>query len=508
MRVVYAALLPVLIAAAGWKLDAWIGSVSTRRVSASVSVMGSVGLLVLPHLASTETLPVLPEADVLPVLDSSVNDSYRPNILFLGIDGVDADITSAYGYERQTTPFLESVRDDTLFFENAFSNVARTHGSLVTLLTGRLPFTTHVTFPPTLLQGSDGDRTLPMLLKGLGYTTLQLGMRHYADAEDTNVRGFDAANYRWQRLADTSRGRDAAGQDETDIFRSAVAERIDQRLGRLFGIDPVADGFAHVEGRQIVPQWRDERRVKTLVEYFRHAPEPWFVHLHLLDTHCCFWKPDRVHFTGGASPAIDARDSQVRETDDNVRRLFDALEATGKLEHTVVVISSDHASEWKTTEPVPLMIRFPNRHITGRVAPIVQIADVAPTIVDYLGAEVPAWMDGQSLLDLEAISASRLIFGVSEVQATTGQSGRRFLRDGASRNFGAAALMMIAGKHVFELNLPTGRLTWRPIDDEVASTPPMSEMEARRLILDRARMAGIERGAPELLAAGLPPDSH
>jgi arylsulfatase A-like enzyme len=506
MRVVYAALLPVLSAAAGWKLDAWIGKVSSRRLGAPVSVMISVGLLVLPRLARTETLPVLPDATVLPAMERDVDDSNRPNIVFLGIDGVDADITSAYGYERQTTPFLQSLRDDTLFFENAFSNVARTHGSLVTLLTGRLPFTTHVTFPPTLLQGADGDRTLPMLLKGLGYTTLQLGMRHYADAEDTNVRGFDAANYRWQQLADTSRGRDAAGNDETDVFRRAVAERIDERLGRLFGTDPVADGFAHVEGRQIVPQWRDERRVKTMVEYFRHAPEPWFVHLHLLDTHCCFWKPDRFHFTDGESAAIDARDSQVRETDDNVRRLFEALVATGKLERTIVVISSDHASEWKTTKPVPLMIRFPNRHIRGHISPNVQIADVAPTMLDYLGAEVPSWMDGQSLLDPETISASRLIFGVSDVQATTGPSGRHFLRDGASRNFGASALMMIAGTHVFELNLPTGQLTSRPVDDDLASTPPpMSETEARRLMLDRARTAGFEVDAPDLVAAGVVP---
>ena len=90
------------------------------------------------------------------------------------------------------------------------------------------------------------------------------------------------------------------------------------------------------------------------------------MHLHLLDTHCCQWVPDRMHFSGGTSSTIDARDSQVRETDDNIRRLFDALESTGRLERTIVVINSDHASEWKITERVPLMIRFPNRALTGR----------------------------------------------------------------------------------------------------------------------------------------------
>lgn len=33
----------------------------------------------------------------------------RPNILLLSIDGVDADRLSAYGYEKPTSPFLESL---------------------------------------------------------------------------------------------------------------------------------------------------------------------------------------------------------------------------------------------------------------------------------------------------------------------------------------------------------------------------------------------------------------
>jgi hypothetical protein len=161
------------------------------------------------------------------------------------------------------------------------------------------------------------------------------------------------------------------------------------------------------------------------------------------------------------------------------------------------VISSDHASEWKTTEPVPLMIRFPNRRIRGHVLPNVQIADVAPTMLDYLGQAVPSWMDGQSLLNPEAIPASRLIFGISDVNATTGPSGRRFLRDGPERNFGASALMMVADTHVFELSLITGELTARPIDDDPdGSSPRMSQEEARRVLMERARASGFDIEEP------------
>ena len=214
--IVYALLFGLLTATVGWKLESWLGQIFRRRrvIGFAASL---TALLIVTRTGGGSPLPLDPDPNVLPNLERRLPGSQRPNILFLGADGLDASILSAYDYDRPTTPF-ESIREDTLLFENAFSNVAHTHGSLVTLLTGRLPFTTHVIFPPTVLQGEDADRTLPVLLKALGYTTLQLGMRHYADAQDTRVHGFDAANYRWQRLDELCSGSPTA--DETDVFLS------------------------------------------------------------------------------------------------------------------------------------------------------------------------------------------------------------------------------------------------------------------------------------------------
>jgi arylsulfatase A-like enzyme len=491
LRVVYTIGLCLLVGLAGWKMHDWLARAFCRSgvVPACLVIAGIV--LSAPLVAARLQPARDPDAGALPSLQTSAASPDRPNILFLGADGLDASLLSAYGYPRPTTPFLESIREDTLFFENAFSNAARTHGSLVTLLTGRSPFSTHVTFPPTLLQGEDANRTLPSILKGLGYTTLQIGMRHYADAEDANIRGFDAANYRWQRLEEVPE--DAPALDETDVFRAAVAERIDERLGRLLALSPAADGFAHVEGRQVVPQWRDERRVATLVEYFEQAPEPWFVHLHMLDTHCCQWAPDRLHFSGSKSPDLDARDSQILETDDNIRKLFTALERTGRLERTIVVVNSDHASRWKITERVPLMIRFPNREIRGKVSTNVQLADVAPTMLSYIRAAVPAWMDGQPLVPVNVSQPNRRIFGVSDFKARTGPSGRRHLLDSGPPNFGVSSVMMVDGSHWFEISLLDGDLASGRVKDHTGGNETvLPEPEARALLLDRVRSAGFE----------------
>ncbi len=289
-RLIYAALLFALVACAGWTLAGWAAYVAARR-HASMMALGLTALLTLVPVVEAPSVAVPADLNAPPAsVPIAGGGSDHPNVLFLGLDGLDAPLLSAYGYARPTTPFLEIVRDQSLFFENAFANVGRTHGSLVTLLTGRLPFTTHVTFPPTVLQGEDAHRHLPAFLKSLGYAALQLGMRHFADAEDANLLGFDAANYRWQRVDQKER---TGPSDEADAFRIAVAERLDERLGQLFGVRHAINGFAYIEGRQESPYWRDERRVSTLLRYFSSAPQPWFVHVHLLDTHCCNFEPSR-----------------------------------------------------------------------------------------------------------------------------------------------------------------------------------------------------------------------
>ena len=58
---------------------------------------------------------------------------------------------------------------------------------------------------------------------------------------------------------------------------------------------------------------------------------------------------------------------------------------------------------------IPLVIRFPNGEYVGRVSQNVQTLDVAPTILDYLGFDIPKWMEGRSLIS-KPIAEERKIF--------------------------------------------------------------------------------------------------
>lgn len=100
----------------------------------------------------------------------------------------------------------------------------------------------------------------------------------------------------------------------------------------------------------------------------------------------------------------------VAEVDAHIGRVLDWLAASGQADDTLVVITSDHGEllgdhgMWGKRAPfngathVPLLLRDP-RAGEGRVIErLTESVDVAPTILDWLGAEPPASMNGRSLL--------------------------------------------------------------------------------------------------------------
>ena len=66
-------------------------------------------------------------------------------------------------------------------------------------------------------------------------------------------------------------------------------------------------------------------------------------------------------------------------------------------------------------------MRFPDASRTGMINQNVQLLDLAPTIVDWLGGKPPEWMQGDSLLEPEQIPADRMLVATgfdSEVRST------------------------------------------------------------------------------------------
>lgn len=406
-----------------------------------------------------------------------------PNILLLGSDGLSAKHLSAYGYERATTPYLEKLVPYSLFCENSFSNCDHTTGSLSSMLTGRLPTETRVTYPPDILTGDQSYLHLPGLLKQLGYFTEQICIRHYGDAFDVNMRdGFDRAAFRDRETAQaSSRWVGLVGQ-EANLFSETIADRIGVRLAHTVGLGTLPSAFEEAVHAERLDGDTDAERYSGLVETLNNAPEPFFVHTHFMSTHGGVFHPTSPHFSAGKTQVrdwmIDFYDDAILEFDQALGELIETLRTRGVLESTLIIIYSDHGMSSNARLRTPLMFLFPSGERAGRLTGNVQNLDIAPTIVDFLGLKVPDWMHGRSLLGKQGDRA-RPVF-------STGFRGdvlRRIVPDGPFEVDASAAgppfysmgrVGMIIGQRVYSLDLVHPELAVHDLDDHTA---PLSETE-------------------------------
>jgi len=103
----------------------------------------------------------------------------------------------------------------------------------------------------------------------------------------------------------------------------------------------------------------------------------------------------------------------MSEVDDQIGRLVDYLEESGNLEDTLIIFCSDHGEQlgdhwmfsktsyFEQTFHTPLIIRDPDapKQAKGNVVTdrFTENVDIMPTILDWLGLEVPRECDGKSL---------------------------------------------------------------------------------------------------------------
>lgn len=131
------------------------------------------------------------------------------------------------------------------------------------------------------------------------------------------------------------------------------------------------------------------------------------------------WKIDPDSFKGKLPPFLpdvpeireDLADyfGEAQAFDAAVGILLARLEQTGELENTVIIISGDHGAPgfphgkcnlYDFGTGVPLAIRW-GQATGGRVIDdLISIPDLAPTILELAGVEIPSVMTAQSLVDI------------------------------------------------------------------------------------------------------------
>lgn len=305
----------------------------------------------------------------------------RPNVLLVVLDTTRADYLSSYGHPRPTTPRLDRLAAEGTLYLRAYATSFWTLPSHASLLTGLYPSVAGATSETNHLP-ADAE-TLAELLRGAGYRTGAVIRNAWISEERGFGQGFDDFIEAWR-----GEGSSPGPEAEQAAVDAAVAwlEEREATEGPFFLL--VNLNVAHLP--YLPPE--DSRR--------RFSSEP--------------WPPERVarlmEIKGGwqhlaGELPLDDTDyrilrqlyaAEVATADELVGQILDALEDDGRLDDTLVIVTSDHGenlgehgmidhmlSMYDTTTRVPLIIRYPERFEAGaREEDLVSLVDIVPTVLD------------------------------------------------------------------------------------------------------------------------------
>jgi arylsulfatase A-like enzyme len=338
-----------------------------------------------------------------------------PNILLVVVDALRADHLSSYGYERRTSPNMDSIAQQGVLIEHAFATSSYTLPSHASLLTGRYPYEHGVEWKTSRALLASPFPTLAEALRSRGYRTAAFSANLFWFTRPRGFgRGFIRFEDYFQSLGDMA---------ARTLYGRAIERLVLQRLG-----------FEDIPARKRAP---DINR-SALRWIDRDGERPFFVFLNYMDAHDPYLPPPPFRHTfsklenpggiinwrtGRSDPQmtpeqlqgeIDAYDGAVAYVDDQIGQLMAELQRRGLSDNTVVVITSDHGESFGEHGPylhgnslyreeihVPLILSAPGRIPTGlRVALPVTNAAIPATIMDLVGAGDQTLFPGPSLAKL------------------------------------------------------------------------------------------------------------
>ncbi len=319
-----------------------------------------------------------PSPSIEPVPSRPVEGERPPDVVLISIDTLRPDRLGAYGHDRDTSPFIDSLAAKGVRFEHARSASPWTLPAHTTMLTGQLP-TTHLVVEDDL-RLPDSIPVLPELLRDRGMHT-------------GGVVGtlFVSSMYRFDR-----------------------------------GFEHFNDFGIHDKKTNLQGLVSTEELVDDLIAFVDAVPEgePLFLFLHTYDVHYAYDPPEpyatmfdrapepgdeeyRNYFHYVRQPLDAAQmahqvaqyDEAIRYVDDQLARLAAALEERGRTPRWVV--TSDHGEEfgergsWGHAHTlyaeqlrVPLIVSGPGLPEGVVVEEPVGTHDIAPTIAGWTQTEL------------------------------------------------------------------------------------------------------------------------
>lgn len=260
----------------------------------------------------------------------------KPNIVFLLADDMGYGELGSYGQADIKTPFLDSLASKGMRFTDFYAGTSVCSPSRASLMTGL--HTGHLS-----IRGNQGninskwdriplrksEKTLGEMLQNTGYQTAMIGKWHLGIPEDVSTwakgRGFDyAVQEQW--------GKNKNGRE------------IDERIHWVNNNqDSIFYNYNHYT-------CLDEFRTNFALDYLdnKSNDKPFFLYMSYRTPHAHEFflsKTDLYIEKTEEWPEIERRHAaRITMLDAQIKRLFDKLQASGELDNTLVIFTSDNGS--------------------------------------------------------------------------------------------------------------------------------------------------------------------
>ncbi len=323
----------------------------------------------------------------------------RPNIVLIGIDSLRADHMSAYGYHRNTTPHIDKFAEEGTLFERHFSPHIPTTSAYANMLTGMDAFSTQVVALRHKGEMREGVVPLQTMLKNVGYNTTCIGF------QSPSVRNFDT----YIDFSNWNPGPDGFAHKAENLNEVAIPE-----LERLAAEDePFFLFLRHMDPHSPYLPPPPFNRL------FYHGNECDPAHTSMkaameFKPFCDYfatWMPEGIT---DAAYEVAQYDGAVAYMDACIQQIFNAIDALGISDDTIVIVTADHGETldehdcwfdhhgtYDNTLHVPLIIRYPGFVPTGaRVGGFTRMMDLVPTLLELAEIETDTVFDGASLIPM------------------------------------------------------------------------------------------------------------
>jgi arylsulfatase len=307
------------------------------------------------------------------------------SVLLVLLDAARADHFGAYGYERATTPAIDAFAADALRYETVIAEAPFTFLATASLFTAGSPAVTG-------LVGRSGGR-IPASLSLITEAARESGFATVGYSENPYITEYFGFH----------RG--------FDVFEEAF---------------PVS---LHLKRGQLADDFDSGARLDAILDQAVSDPSrPFFLYAHLLRPHAPYAPPapfagrfgskreQRALGESRALEALDARgppfdpmtlealvalyDENLAYSDALFARLLSGLEARGRLDRTIVILTSDHGEAFgeqgrllhstQLHDPmlrIPLVVRVPGAR-SGVESRPVQLADLGRALETYFADPV------------------------------------------------------------------------------------------------------------------------